>query len=159
MESEKLLREHLLALLGGGNAHIKFDGAVKNFPVGKINTVLPNLPYSPWQLLEHMKIAQYDILDFIRNPKYKHMNWPEDYWPSKGKKATKKDWTKTIADFNRDSKELQSIVRNQRTDFYSKIPHGTGQTILREILLVADHNAYHLGEFLVVRRALGLWKN
>lgn len=158
MESEKILKEHLLSLLEGGNAHIKFNDAVKNFPATKINKIPTNLPYSAWQLLEHMRITQNDILDFIENPEYEYISWPDDYWPSKSKKATKSDWEKTVSGFNKDSDKLKSIVRGSKTDFYSKIPHGKGQTILREILLVADHNAYHLGEFLVVRRALGLWK-
>ena len=157
MEVNKVVRDHLISLLKGGNAHVKFEDAVKNFPVDKINTKTENVPYSAWELLEHMRITQYDILDFIRNPKYKEMEWPKDYWPSKSKKANAGDWKKSIALFWKDRKELEKIVANPKSDLYGKIPHGEGQTILREILLVADHNAYHLGEFVMMRRVLGLW--
>lgn len=157
MDNEKAIRSHLLSLLQGGNAHVTFEDAVKGFPESRINERVEGIPYSAWQLLEHMRISQYDILDFVRNPKYKYMEWPKDYWPAKGKKATKGDWEKSIAMFKRDSRELQKIARDSKTDLYSKIPHGEGQTVFREILLVADHNAYHLGEFVVIRRALGIW--
>jgi hypothetical protein len=157
METDKIVRSHILSLLQGGNAHVKFDKAVKYFPLGEINTVFPNLPYSPWQLLEHIRITEWDILDFIRNKNYKWIKWPEDYWPSKSKKATEKDWKNSIAMFNRDSKELERIVKNPKTDLYAKIPHGKGQTILREMLVVADHNAYHLGELVIMRRAMKIW--
>lgn len=157
MDSDKILRSHLISLLKGGNAHATFEDAVKNFPASKINDKLPNSPYSSWELLEHIRITQFDILDFIRNPKYKYMKWPKDYWPSKDRKATVKNWKNTIKLFNKDSKELQQIINNKNTDFYAKIPHGEGQTILREILVVADHNAYHIGELVIIRRALGIW--
>ena len=157
MDSDKTVRSHLSSLLEGGNAHIKFEDVVKDFPISEINSNFPNVPYSPWGLVEHMRIAQWDILDFIRNPNYKEMEWPKDYWPAKGKKATKKDWETSIAIFKKDSKELQDMVNNSKTDLYSKIPHGTGQTLFREVLLVADHNAYHLGEFVLLKRAMGLW--
>ena len=158
MENDRILREHLLSLTKGGNAHAKFDEAVKGFPVSHINTKFKDSPYTFWELLEHIRITQWDILDFIRNPNYKYMKWPKDHWPDKGKKATKKDWDNTIALFNKDSKELQSIIKNPKIDIYGKIKQGTGQTVLREILLVADHNAYHIGELVVMRRFIGIWK-
>ena len=157
MDSDKIVREHLLSLLDGGNAHIKFENVVKDFPVSNINSEVSDVPYSPWRLVEHIRIAQWDILDFMRNPKYKEMEWPKDYWPAKDKKATKKDWEKSIAMLNSDTKELREIVGNPKTDLYGKIPHGTGQTVLREILLIADHNAYHLGELVLIKRAMGVW--
>lgn len=157
MPSEDALREHLLSLLKGGNAHMTLDEAVRDFPVQRINENFPNGTYSAWGLLEHIRIAQWDILDFIRNPKYKEMNWPDDYWPKPGRKATAAGWDRTIALMQRDSKELQDVVRDPDTDLYARIPHGSGQTVLREALLVADHNAYHLGEFAIMRQAMGTW--
>ena len=152
-----MLRLHLVSLLKGGNAHVRFEDVVKGFPVSKINADVPNLPYTPWQLLEHMRITQFDILDFARNPKYKYMKWPKDYWPNRNKNATGRDWKNSIKLFNKDCRDLQGIANNT-VDLYAKIPWGTGQTILREILLVADHNAYHLGELLMMRRLLGAWQ-
>lgn len=157
MDEDKILREHLIGLLKEQNAHVMFEQAVKDFPISKINIHPQDLPYSAWQLLDHIRIAQYDILDFIRNPNYKHLNWPKDYWPANSKKATKGDWNKSIAMFRRDSEELEKIIANPKTNLYAKIPHGTGQTVLREALLVADHNAYHTGEFIVLRRLLDAW--
>lgn len=159
LDKDKELRSHVLSLLEGGNAHIKLQDAVKGFPIGKINAKAQNVPYSPWELIEHMRITQYDILDFIRNPKYRYMEWPKDYWPAKGKKADSAAWRKSISAFNRDAAELKKILKDPKTDLYAKIPHGTGQTVLREMLLVADHNAYHIGELLVVRRGIGAWKD
>lgn len=158
MENDKIIRAHLLSLLQGGNAHIKFDDVVKDFPTPYINSKKHNVPYSAWQLIEHMRITQWDILDFIRNPNYKSIEWPRDYWPEKGRKGTGSDWRRSIAMFNHDSKELERIVRNPKSSLYAKIPHGEGQTVLREMLLVADHNAYHLGELVVLKRSLGVWK-
>ncbi len=157
MDQDKVVREHLLSLLKGGNAHMDLAQAVKDFPESQINTIFPNGTYSAWGLLEHIRRTQWDILDFTRNPKYKEMQWPKDYWPVRGKKATKKEWQQTISKFNHDSKELEGIVKDKKIDLYAKIPQGTGQTILREILLVADHNAYHIGEFAIIRQVMGTW--
>lgn len=155
--SEKAVRAQLIALLKGGNAHMTVDEAVKNFPISEINKKFPNGTYSSWGLLEHIRRAQWDILDFIRNPNYKEMEWPKDYWPPEDKKATEKDWKETVALYNKDLKELQAIVSNPKTDLYAKIPHGTGQNILREILLTADHTAYHTGEFGIMRQVMDTW--
>jgi hypothetical protein len=157
MEHDKIVRSHLLSLLNGGNAHMTLAEAVQDFPWSKINTVFPNGTYSSWGLLEHIRISQLDILDFIRNPNYKEMDWPKDYWPPKNKKATRKDWQETISRFRRDSDELQKIINDPKVDIYAKVPHGTGQTVLREILLVADHNSYHLGEFAIMRQTMDTW--
>jgi len=158
MDEDKTIRKHLISLLEGGNAHIKFGDAVKRFRIGDINRKPGNLPYSAWHLVEHMRITQYDILDFVRNPDYKYMNWPDDYWPPKSRKASKNDWEKSIGSFRHNSNELKKIVNNPKTDLYSKIKHGEGQTVLREMLLVADHNAYHLGELVVLARLVGAMK-
>ena len=157
MNQDKILREHLLSLLKGGNAHMTLDDAVKNYPVSGINDIFPNGEYSSWHLLEHIRRTQNDILNFIVNPNYKELNWPKDYWPERNKKATQKDWKQTIELFEKDTKALEKIVSNPKTNLYAKIPWGEGQTILREILLVADHSAYHIGEFAIMRQAMDTW--
>lgn len=157
MDKDKILREHLLSLLKGGNAHMTLDEAVKNYPVSMINVKFPKGTYSPWHLLEHIRITQNDILDFVRNSKYKEIEWPKEYWPPENKKATEKEWKKTISQFSADLKALQKIVLNPKTNLYAPISWGTGQTMLREIILVADHSAYHIGEFAIMRQVMGAW--
>jgi len=157
MNTDKILRTHLLNLLKGGNAHMTLTEAVADFPKDKINVKFPNGTYSSWDLLEHIRLTQADIVNFIINDKYEDLEWPTNYWPSKDKNASNKDWQQTIKLFEKDLKELQNIVNNPKRDLYAKIPHGAGQTILREILLVADHNAYHIGEFAIMRQILGTW--
>ncbi len=157
MDRDNALRSHLISLIEGGNAHMTITEAVKDFPEEGINAVFPNGTYSPWHLLEHMRLAQWDILDFIKNPDYKEREWPKDYWPSPTAKATRKDWDGTIRKLDSDSAELKKIVKDPKTDLYAKLPNGTGQTILREILVVSDHNAYHLGEFAILRQVMGTW--
>ncbi len=151
------LRQHLLELLNGGNAHATFDAAVKNLPVGLRGKRPKGAEHSPWEVLEHLRIAQWDILDFSRNPNYQHLPWPEGYWPATPVPPSKNAWDKSVRAFRRDLKALSDLVADPDTDLYAKIPHGTGQTILREVLLVADHNAYHLGEMVLLRRLLGAW--
>lgn len=155
METE--IRKQLFELLDKGHAHMTLNDAVKDFPLKNINDKAPNVSYSFWHLLEHIRRTQWDILDFMKNPKYKEIEWPKDYWPEKGEKATAKEWKKTIADFNRDLKTLQKMTKNKKINLDKKIPHGTGQTIAREFLTVADHNAYHIGEFAILRQVLNLW--
>jgi hypothetical protein len=116
-----------------------------------------NLPYSPWQLVEHLRITQADILDFCRNPKYRERTWPDDYWPSAESPPDSATWDKSVRDFLRDRAALQDLSRDPKVALEARIPHGEGQTYLREILLVADHTAYHIGELVVVRRLLGAW--
>ncbi len=156
--NDKALRDHLLKLLKGGNAHMTLEEAVKDHPLSKINAVFPNGEYSSWHLLEHIRRTQNDILNFIINPKYKELEWPKDYWPERDEKATQKDWDKTITSFRKDLKALEKIVANPKTDLFAKIKWGEGQTILREILLVADHSAYHIGEFAIMRQTMNTWK-
>jgi Mn-containing catalase len=153
---DKDLREHLLFLLAGGGAHLDFDKAVAKLPKKFRGAKPANVPHTPWRLLEHMRLAQNDILDFCTNPKYHEKSWPQDYWP-KSDAPSEAEWEKSIDDFRRDLKRMQELVKHTGTDLFAKIPWGDGQTYLREALLVADHNAYHLGELVLVRRALGTW--
>lgn len=157
MENDATVREHLLSLLKGGNAHMTFPDAVANFPKDSMNVVFPNGTYTPWHLLEHIRRTQWDILDFIQNTDYQSRSWPDDYWPGKNEKASIIEWNKTISQYKKDLTSLQKIVENPKTNLYEKIPHGDGQTVLREILLVADHLSYHLGEFAIIRQVMGTW--
>jgi len=159
MTNDKSLRQHLLDLLNGGHAHAKFDDIVKDLPPKLRGTRPANFPHSPWMLLEHLRLAQWDILDFSRNPKYVARKWPEGYWPKTEAPPTATAWNKSVQQFRRDLKTIQVLVANPKTDLFARIPWGDGQTILREVLLVADHNAYHLGQMLDVRRLLGAWQN
>jgi len=157
-DSSKPLRDHVVYLLKGGGAHASFDDAVKDLPE-KLRAEKPDmLPHSPWMLLEHLRLAQWDILEFSRNSKHKSPNWPKGYWPKTEAPPSSAAWNKSIQQFHKDLKAMQDLVANPRTDLYARIPWGDAQTILREALLVADHNSYHLGQLVDVRRALGAWK-
>ncbi len=151
------LREHLVELLTGGHAHATFDKSVKNLPVALRGKRPKGAEHSPWEVLEHLRIAQWDILDFSRNPNYQHLPWPQGYWPATPVPPGAKAWDKSVRAFRRDLKAMCDLVADPSTDLYAKIPHGNGQTILREALLVADHNAYHLGELVLLRRLLSAW--
>jgi hypothetical protein len=155
---DQQLREHLAYLLSDGGAHAKFDDVIKNLPPKLRGAKPTNFPHSPWMLLEHLRLAQWDILEFSRNKKHVSPKWPEGYWPKTPAPPTAAAWTKSIQQFHRDLKAMQALVSNPKTDLFARIPWGDGQTILREALLVADHNAYHLGQLLDVRRLLGAWK-
>jgi hypothetical protein len=157
MDEDAILREQLLALLRGGNAHMPFDEAVADFPVGAINARPPNVPYSPWHLLEHMRITQWDILEFIQNPDHVSPKWPEGYWPALNAQANELRWFETISNFQADLSDLEEIVKNPATHLCAPITHAPGYTIFREILLVSDHNAYHVGEFAILRQVMGTW--
>ncbi len=157
MESDLVFREQLLALLRGGNAHMPFEGAVKDFPMEAINTMAPNVSYTPWHLLEHLRITQWDILEFIRNPKHVSPEWPVGYWPAKGERADAAKWAATVRAFQADAHDLEKLVGDPNTQLTTPIPHAPGYTILREILVVSDHNAYHIGEFAILRQVMGTW--
>ena len=157
MKQDEILRENLTALLTGEHARMPFEDVVGDFPMGKINEKFPNADYTPWHLLEHIRRCQEDILDFCRNPDYQEKEWPQDYWPAKGKKATAADWQKTVNGFKKDFKALEKIVNDPATNLFKGIPWGEGITILREIVTVANHNAFHLGEFAMMRQAMRTW--
>lgn len=152
------LRQHVINLLKGGNAHATFDDAVKNFPPELCGKKPKGAEYSAWQLLEHLRIAQWDILEFSRDPKHQSPEWPSGYWPAKPAPPDEKAWDKSVRAFRTDLKELCDMVADEAVDLFARIPHGDGQTVLREALLAADHNAYHIGQLVLVRRLLGSWK-
>jgi DinB family protein len=155
--NDKALREHLLELLAGRGAHVDWKASFKGVPP-KMRGVRPKgLPYSLWELLEHMRIAQWDILEFSRDAKHVSPEWPKGYWPATPAPPSAKAWDKSLEAFSRDLAQMEKLVASPKTDLFAKIPHGEGQTVLREALLVADHNSYHLGQVLTVRRLLGIW--
>lgn len=156
-KNDGALREHVLNLLREGHAHATFEQAVKGLPVELRGKVPKGAEHSPWQLLEHLRIAQEDILEFSRDAKHQSPKWPEGYWPNEKAPADEKAWDKSVRAFRRDLKEMCALVEDPETDLFAKIPHGDGQTILREALLVADHNAYHVGQLVLVRKMLGAW--
>ena len=155
---DRSLREHLLELLQGGSAHTRFDDVIKRVPAKLYGAKATGLPHSPWMLLEHLRIAQWDILEFSRNPKHKSPKWPQGYWPNADAPPRAGAWTKSVATFRQDLKEMESLIMNPKTDLYAPLPWGDGQTILREAMLIADHNAYHIGELVMLRRMLGAWE-
>jgi hypothetical protein len=156
--SDAALRDQLVRALQWEDAHAGFDRVVEGIPAKSRGQAPAGLPYSPWQLLEHLRLAQEDILDFCRNPAYAERDWPDDYWPAAAAPPTVRAWDESVAAFRRDRTALARLAADPAVDLFAPIPHGSGQTVLRELLLVADHTAYHLGELVVVRRALGIWK-
>ncbi len=154
---DRALREHLVALLRGGEAHVHFMDAIAGFPEAKRGSFVEGLRHTGWQLLEHARIAQWDILEFSRNPKHVSPGFPEGYWPKTPGPPDGPAWEKSLQAFQHDLQEMIKLVKNPKTDLYAPIPHGDGQTVLREALLAADHNAYHLGQLVDLRRALGAW--
>jgi hypothetical protein len=158
IENDKLLRQHLVKLLKDGEAHAQFDGAVRDMPVALRGKRPKGAEHSPWEVLEHLRIAQWDILEFARNAEHKSPEFPSGYWPRIPEPSREEAWDESADHFRADLNALCDLVANESTDLYARIPHGEGQTILRQALLTADHNAYHLGEFVLLRRLLGAWR-
>jgi hypothetical protein len=158
MNNDRALRKHLVYLLTECGAHLDFDSAVKNMPFALQGKVPKGGEHSPWQLLEHLRIALWDILEFSRNPKHVSPKWPEGYWPKTQKPPNETAWKKSAAEFRAHLKGMVGLIDDDSVNLFARIPHGDGQTVLREVLLAADHNAYHLGQLVEVRRALGAWK-
>lgn len=151
------LRQHLLELLKGGHAHADFARAIKGLPVNLRGKRPKGAEHSPWEILEHIRIAQWDILEFSRNADHKSPDWPGGYWPATAAPPDDKAWDKSVRTVRKHLQEMCNLVADEKNDLFARIPHGDGQTILREAMLAADHNAYHLGEFVLVRRLLGSW--
>jgi hypothetical protein len=145
-------------MLEWDEAHVGFDRAVEGIPAAARGSKPEGVPYSPWQLLEHLRRTQNDILDISRNPHYQELKWPDDYWPAGAGPASEAAWDDSVAQFRKDRTALQQLAMDPDVELTAAIPHGTGQTYLRELLLVADHSAYHIGELVIVRRLLGIWK-
>jgi uncharacterized damage-inducible protein DinB len=156
--TDAALRQHVLSLLQGGNAHVTFDDAVKNLPAELRGKKPKGAEYTAWQVLEHLRIAQWDILEFSRDPAHKSPSWPDGYWPATAAPPDAKAWDKSVRAFRKDLKAMCDMVADERVNLFKRIPHGDGQTVLREALLTADHNAYHIGQLVLLRRLLGAWK-
>ncbi|PYS45900.1 MAG: ABC transporter [Acidobacteria bacterium] len=154
MDKIQSLREHLLYLLDGGGAHIDFESVVKDFHVDAVNQKIDGLPYTAWAVVEHMRIAQSDILEFSRSADHVSPKWPEGYWPASDESVDAEGWNKSVESFRSNLKEMKDLVADPSVDLFAQIPYGTGQTVLREALLVADHNAYHLGVLVTMKRLL-----
>lgn len=154
---EKSLRDYLRRFLSWHEAHLDWKAALKDFPAKLRGARPPGAPHSAWELLEHMRLATHDILEFSRDPKYVSPDWPSGYWPKKPSPPNAAAWDKSVKALAHDLEEMGKLVADPKTDLFARIPHGSGQTMLREALLVADHNAYHLGQLVLVRRLLGCW--
>lgn len=158
MNADQLLRQHVLKLLKMEGAHLAFEDAVADFPEALINTFPPNVPYTPWHLVEHLRIAQWDILEYTRDPQHVSPPWPQGYWPARDAQADWTAWHDSLDRFRRDLEAMQALVADPSTDLLAPIAHGyDGHTVLREALLLAEHNAYHIGELAILRQVMGAW--
>jgi hypothetical protein len=157
LDRDASLREHLVKLLTGGQAHTDFETAVAKLLPEHQGRKPPGAPHSPWQLLEHLRIAQRDILEFSRNPGHVSPKWPDGYWPKEDAPPEDESWERSLEDFRSDLEAFRRLVKDPATDLYAPIPGGTGQTVLREGMLIADHNAYHVGQLVLIRRLLKAW--
>jgi uncharacterized damage-inducible protein DinB len=151
------LRAHVGRLLDWRDAHASFDAAVDGLPPAQRGVRPAGSPHSPWELVEHIRRAQHDILDFSRNPDYRELEWPADYWPDSAAPPTAESWDESVAAVRRDREALRQLAADPAVDLFAAIPHGKGQTVLRELLLAADHTAYHVGQLVLTRRLLGAW--
>ncbi len=157
MSQDESLRKPLLDLLTGEGAHVAFDDAIKDFPATLRGARPDGAPHTAWQLLEHMRIAQWDILEFSRNPKHVSPDWPAGYWPETETPPDDRAWERSVREFRKDLKAMQALIHDPRSDLFVRIPHGKGQTLLREALVLADHNSFHLGQIVMLRKQLGAW--
>lgn len=157
MAATDILRTQLLELIDGRGAHMPFDDAVQDFPDDAINRRPPHVPYTPWHLLEHIRTAQSDIVDYIRNPAYLAPNWPEEYWPARDATATPEQFAQTMERFRADRQALHELLADPSTDLLATIPGTPAHTILRQVRVIGAHNAYHIGEFAILRQMMGSW--
>jgi len=156
--SERIIRNQLTELLTKASAHSAFDDAVKNIPFENLGKKPANLPYSIWKLAEHIRITQWDILEFSRDPNHQSPKWPEGYWPQEDAPANEKAWETSLKQIKNDLDEFIELINSSESDLYAPFPHGTGQNLLREAMLIADHTSYHTGQIIVVRRLLNDWE-
>jgi hypothetical protein len=152
------VRKELLAYVTAGSAHVSIMNVAKDISERAMNDKIPKTPFTPWALLEHIRITQKDMVDFMASPDYGPLEWPKDYWPAADKKATKTMWNKTLMGYKKDLETLKKIIKDPKKDLFAPIPRGNGQTIMKEILQIIDHTAYHTGELVLMRRALGAWR-
>ena len=157
MNADERTRHELLQLLNGRNAHMTFADATADFPIEHINSRPPNVPYTFWHLVEHLRIAQSDILEFIRDADHESPEWPAGYWPAADALAGEQEWQQSLAAFAEDQEQLAALIQDPAVNLLAEMPHAPGYTIYREILLAADHNAYHVGELAILRQVMNLW--
>jgi len=157
-DSDRALRDHVLELLGKGHAHVTFQDAIAAWPATLRGAKPAGQPFTPWRLLEHIRISQWDIVGFTKSAKHVSPKWPAGYWPERDAPPDAAAWDKSVAQVEQDLRAMQGLVRDPATDLFARIPHGTGQTALREALVLADHNSYHVGQLVLLRRLLGAWK-
>jgi DinB family protein len=158
-DPDRSLRDHLVDLLRVGHAHIGFGDAIADWPPALRGAKPAGQPFTPWRLLEHIRISQWDIVEFTKSAKHVSPEWPEGYWPNSDAPPDAATWDKSVAQVERDRRSMERLVRDAAIDLFAPIPHGTGQTVLREALVLADHNSYHLGQLVLLRRLLGAWKD
>ncbi len=158
-DQDHTIRKALLEFLSGGEAHAGIDDTVKDFPPTLYAKKPAGAPHTAWQLLEHIRIALHDLLEFCRNPDYEAPKWPDGYWPEKDAPASAEDWDKSVKALKKDQHGLEKLLQASDVDIYAKIPWGKGQTILREVLLAGDHTSYHVGQLVMLRKQLGAWKD
>ena len=156
-EADAIVREQLVARLKGRGAHMPFEEAVKDFPMEQINARFPNGTYSSWALVDHIRRTQADMIDYMTNAEYEHGEWPKDYWPAEGATATAEDWTASVNAFFQDLETMIGIVEDPGTDLYAPIAWAPEHNIMRCVLIIVDHNAYHVGELAIMRQAMGTW--
>lgn len=157
VDRDRLLREQLIRLLRGGNAHMPFAEAVADFPEDEINVKPANVEYTFWHLAEHLRLTQADILDYMTNPAYEAPEWPREYWPAAHARATKAEWDASVAAFQRDLEAIVAIVADESNDLFATVPSNDEHQLLREVLIVVDHNAYHIGELGILRQVIDAW--
>jgi hypothetical protein len=150
-------RHQLLLLLDGVGAHMPFEEAVADFPDAAINAFAPNVEYTPWHIVEHVRITQRDMLDYVKGPDYPRLEWPTDYWPARSAKASREQWDASVQSFLADRAELRAITADPERDLHAPLPWSRGHTIFRCVRIIGDHNAYHVGEFAVLRQVMGSW--
>lgn len=156
-DRDEALREQLTTLLRGGNAHLSFNEAVQDFPDDAINRWPDRVEYSFWHLVEHLRITQADIIAYLTESDYQERDWPTEYWPPHDRKASRAEWDASVAAFQGDLERLVTIVNDPETDLFGSVPSHDDHTVLREMLIVADHNAYHIGELAILRQGAGVW--
>jgi len=159
MDNRDFIVEELIGLISSGNAHASFEDVVKGVSMDLLTVVPGDLPYGIWQLAEHIRITQWDIVEFCLGPDHESPKWPDEYWPAVGEKVTKVHWEATLAGIRKDRERFFDLLRDESKDLYAPFSYGDGQSIFREALLIADHNSYHCGEIIVVRRLLNDWKS
>ncbi len=155
---DRALRDHLLELLRGGHAHVTLQDAIGDWPAALRGARPAGQPFTPWRLLEHVRISQWDIVEFAKSAEHVSPKWPAGYWPERDAPPDAAAWETSVGQVERDLRAMERLVADPKTDLFARIPHGTGQTVLREALVLADHNSYHLGQLVLLRRLLGAWK-